>query len=475
MRVLQKAGLMLFPVLLQACATNAPTVALDTTPVSDSNIEAWYLAAKPLVADKLGASLSELGMEIQSKGEMYLTHKELVEQSIPTAFHAEPRQKIIESQIEDSLDNIIALYDQDKKRIVFDRENLKDHVARLKKLGHTAEQAALTVIFHELVHAADDERYDFRGLQTRRPWNALERSAVIEGHAQHVTQQLCEESNCSKAFVDDEQYLRYLPALTGTAKLFPHNRGDSVALRYVQGAEFIDALENEESVENLVDQALRRAPADALSLFDSKRFMNDSISASSESLANALAAKDIGPLSRWIKIPRAPFTQSSFPRDSDRREEYVTARSGNLLGSAMMSYYHPNGSSLLPRTIRLLQARDQSSAATESDFMLGEVRRKTAGMLGWHVSLRNIQTSKENFTIDGENANLRRFSADLYSGENSETIVYRVDILNYKNIVAEVSTFGSKHEHYRTLNVAKRLLKKQASSNACELECVSKT
>lgn len=460
MTKLKIVGILAASFILQACATSPNQSVRDTTPTSDENIHLWYEMATPLVANELNIALSSVPIEIQGKGEMYLTHKELLEESIDTNFHKKSRQEILKHQIKDSLSSIIALYDPNKKRIVIDRKNFVDHVDRLKERGHSTKQAALTVILHELVHAADDARYDLNALHESSSWNSLERSAVLEGHAQFITQKICEEHNCKEAFDDDEQYLRYLPSLTGTAKLFPNRRGDNIALRYVQGANFIRDLHEMENGKELVDNALRQAPGDVLSLFETSRFLDDNINSSSQKLAQVLASEEAQWLSKWIKVPRASFTQSSFPRRSDRREEFVSERSRHLLGSAMTSYYPPGTSKLLPITIRLLETRNTDAAEEEASFMLSEVRRNTSGMLGWSTSLRNIKSWQEKTSIAGEPAHRRHFSADLLNTETGTTTWYRATITNYRNKISEVSSFKPNVTHNKALAIADNLLQK---------------
>lgn len=462
MNKLKILGILATSIVLQACATSSNQPVRDATPTSDENIHLWYEMATPLVANELDIALSSVPLEIQEKGEMYLTHKELLEEHIDTDFHKKSRQAIIKSQIKDSLDSTIALYDPNKKRIVIDRKNFVDHVDRLKESGHSTKQAALTVILHELVHAADDARYDLNALHESSSWNSLERSAVIEGHAQFITQKICEAHDCKEAFEDDEQYLRYLPALTGTGKLFPNRRGDNIALRYVQGANFIRDLHEMENGDELIDKALHHAPADVLSLFNSSRYLDETVTSSSQMLAHTLASEEAQWLSRWIQVPRASFTQSSFPRISDRRKEYVAQRSDHLLGSAMTSYYAPGESKLLPITIKLLQTKNIAAAEDEAAFMLSEIRRNTSGMLGWSTSLRNIKSWQEESTIAGEPANRRHFSADLFNTTTGTTTWYRVTITNYRYTISEVSSFKPNVTHNRALAIADNMLQETA-------------
>lgn len=458
--------------LLQACASTPSVNTIDIAPATDENITLWYNKALPLVEEKLQVSLQNVPMRIHSKGEMYLTHEELLEDSVGKRFNPDFRRKVLKQQVEDSLDSIIALYDPDKKEIVVDRKNIQRHINRLTAKGSSTEQAALTVLFHELAHAADDVVYDLNALRESNPWKSLERSAVLEGHAQKVTEELCIEHNCEQAFADDEQYLRYLPALTGTAKLFPNSRGDNIALRYVQGATFLRALEEKENGPTLVDQALRDAPADTLTLFDADRFLDSKISNSSKALEAALADNNTQWMSGWISVPRATFTQSSYPRSSARRGGFVKTRSSNLLGSAMASYYYPTDKLIRPVTFKLLQAKSASAADAEAEYMLSDIRHNTSGMLGWSTSLRNIKTWQENSDINGVAVTTRNFSTELLESNEENSSQYWVSIINYGDFIAEVSSFRSKKYQLKNIDAALKILQSLASNQECHSTCI---
>ena len=471
MRAYNVLGTVCAVVLLQACTTT-PVQRIDSTPASDENITRWYEQAIPAVENKLDVSLKDVPIKIQDKGEMYYTHHELLEDSVEKAFSKKSRQSILEQQVEDSLDSIIALYDPEKKEIVVDRKNMQDHIDRLKAKGNTTEQAALTVLYHELAHAADDVRYDLTKLHHSNPWKSLERSAVLEGHAQKVTEELCAENDCTQAYQDDEQYLRYLPALTGTAKLFPNRRGDNIALRYVQGANFLRSLEKKENGAELVDQAIKSPPADTLTLFNADRFLDENISKSSAALSAALADNDKQWMSGWVSIPKATFSQSSFPRSTSRRTGFVTTRSSHLLGSAMANYYYPSDKDLLPTSFKLLQAKNAEAADLEAEHMLSEVRHNTGGMLGWSISLRNIKTWEEESESDGASIKTRHFSTELFDPEEAKSKTYRVSIVTFQDYIAEVSSFRSDKIQQRNINAATKMLIKLAIENTCNATCL---
>lgn len=449
---------------LQACATKGPAFVIDTTPVSDENLIAWYAEALPLVEQQLDTELASVPMQILDKGEMYLAHQQMLESSIHPGFSDEARERWIKQAVETALERTIALYDPDEKRILIDRANITDHSERLTRRGHSTQNAAQLVLVHELVHAADDRRYDFNHLHEQSPWKSLERSAVFEGHAQAVTETICATLGCEAAFADDERYLGHLPPLHGSHRLFPNARGGNIALRYVQGARFIRGLHEREDGPEQVQRALRQAPADVLTLFDSERLLDPAIDASTHTLAARLAGERAQWLAKWIKVERASFTQSNFPRSSERRQRYVHERSERLLGSAMMSYYPPMSSDTLPVSIRLLQAKSAEAAESEARFMRNEVRRNTNGMLGLGVSLRQIKTWQETLQLDGEPATRYHFSAELVDTDNGERSPYRVTISQRGSVISEISSFKSEVAHAPMLDIAESMLVDPAQS-----------
>lgn len=450
-------GTALTCILIQGCATT-PNTTTSHAPASDENIEIWYQEAKPFVSENLAVSLSDIPLEIQDKGEMYLTHRNLSKRYIEERFKGDAKKKIIDSQIEHSLDRTIAIYDPHNRRIVVDQKNFLRYISRFSARGHSPKQAAMTVLVHELVHAADDANYDLMSLHEKKPWNTLTISAVIEGHAQQQTEIICRKLDCADAFKDDEYFLSFLPAITGTGKLLPTMRGDNVTLKYVNGTDFLRDLQGMEGGTALVDRALKNAPGDVLTLFNSERFLDDTVTQSSDILAVSLSSKKMQWLSNWISSPKSAFTESSFPRRSERRDRYIKSRVDNLLGSAMMSYYPPSGHSLTPITVKLFQARSEIAAKQEATQAFRDVRHNTAGILGWSLSLRNIKTWSEEESTNGQKLSINHFRAHIYNSDTEKTTPYQVSVLNTRDAVAEISSFETPVVHNRAVDVVKNLI-----------------
>ncbi len=120
----------------------------------------------------------------------------------------------------------------------------------------------MSVLLHELVHAADEELYGCastrRGLRTADAGRAY--NAVLEGHAQLVARRLAEELGLAGSF---EVYTRSLSAAPRAldASGIPSGPSALVATIYEDGESFVEAL-HRDGGDDAVRRAFSNPPAD---------------------------------------------------------------------------------------------------------------------------------------------------------------------------------------------------------------------
>lgn len=124
------------------------------------------------------------------------------------------------------------------------------------------EQHYLALMLHETVHAATQRRYDVHRLRNAPGHIATARAykALSEGHAEHVTHQLCQEMGCESAH---DNLLRKLTnpdlpddPVQARAKRM---RLASTVFAYVVGAEFIASLD-EAAGQEAIDEVFLKPP-----------------------------------------------------------------------------------------------------------------------------------------------------------------------------------------------------------------------
>jgi len=129
------------------------------------------------------------------------------------------------------------------------------------------ESALRAVILHELVHAADDERYDIGALFARCATSDAVRAtnALIEGHAQLVARELAPRFACAEGFATYTRSITAPPkrlAESGAgAQMLVRTLTGFLSTSYIDGEAFFVAL-RAEGGEEAVKHAFREPPAD---------------------------------------------------------------------------------------------------------------------------------------------------------------------------------------------------------------------
>lgn len=124
------------------------------------------------------------------------------------------------------------------------------------------EKHYLALMLHETVHAAQHRLYDVRRLRRASGHIATARAykALSEGHAEHVTHQLCQEMGCEEAH---NNLLRQLtnPDLPDdpVESRAKRMRLASTVFAYVVGADFIGALD-EQVGQDAIDEVFLNPP-----------------------------------------------------------------------------------------------------------------------------------------------------------------------------------------------------------------------
>lgn len=112
----------------------------------------------------------------------------------------------------------------------------------------SSEPAALAILVHELVHAADDERYDLsRWIDGVGDMAHIEAAnCIIEGHAQQVARRVCRTRGWTAGFETFTRAIAAPPKSGGAAEpalaLVSRMLASRITAWYVQGEIFLDAV-----------------------------------------------------------------------------------------------------------------------------------------------------------------------------------------------------------------------------------------
>jgi hypothetical protein len=332
--VVVRAAWLSLLLFIAGCATTQQHYSLDT-----DEVRQWYSQARQLVQDHRGVDLQNVSLSTVTSREMLFVLSDLYGKKLDPTMTADLRVRVFADRAFAEVGFLQAVYDPFAKRIVVNEENLSAHIARMTKGGVGAREAALTVLIHELVHAADDVEFDFIDVEKRHAGDALGVYMMAEGHAELQTEDLCAKAGCSSAFeLARTDYLA--PNLQrNSAEEIHAVRSSNMLLLYGQSQSFLKELELRDSSGELIRQAMLSPPGSALDFFDSAAFPSTDRSGSRENIYRILNAVELEEDAKpMLKVPASPYDDSVIPLDRQQRVAFVREQRELVTGAGKMVF-----------------------------------------------------------------------------------------------------------------------------------------
>ena len=351
--------------LLAGCATPS----YQTYDIQRTELKQWFASAKTLVEKERGIDLSNVTISSVSGREMLFVLSDLYGKKLDPNMTADTRIRVFADQAFEDVQTVQAVYDPFAKRIVVNQQNLKHYIGILNHRGIGARNAAMTVLIHELIHAADDKQYDLVAIEQRHKGDTLGVYMVAEGHAELETERLCVQAGCSSAFrMAQIEFHGADPHDTDQTLLTSQNNN---GLLYVQSRKFLKALSERDADGSLLQQALNTPPGDVLEFFDPASFPDTARAHRRERIYQVLESVNLESNgSPILKIPKAVFDESDLPENSQQRVAYVREYKNNTLASGGMSYIEQDDQDLNSVFIELYEAPSPKAAfRIQQDFI----------------------------------------------------------------------------------------------------------
>lgn len=292
--------------------------------INTDEVRQWYSQARELVQSHRGVDLQNVNLSTVTSREMLFVLSDLYGKKLDPTMTADLRVRVFADRAFAEVGFLQAVYDPFSKRVVVNEENLSEYVKRLTRGGVGAREAALTVLIHELIHAADDAEFDFIDIEKRHAGDTLGVYMMAEGHAELQTEDLCVQAGCSDAFeLARTDYLA--PNLQRSSAEEIHAvRSSNMQLLYGQSQKFLKGLELRDSSGELIRQAMLTPPGSALDFFDSGAFPSPDRSTSRDNIYRVLSAVDLEQDGHpMLKVPASPYDDSVIPLGQQQRVAFA--------------------------------------------------------------------------------------------------------------------------------------------------------
>lgn len=290
---------------------------------TDDQLQQWFLVAKQRVQAETGADLGPVVLKHMTPPQMNLANQE----AQALLYKGRPRQLSIVRALDRNRDgpeyrSVVAVFNPAQNAVIVTGSAMRSlfRTARDNDIG--AEEAFITLMTHELVHASDRVLYSPGVYVEPSNVSSLAVRAIIEGHAQYLTAVICARENCQRGY----RMLRddIISGIGSASFLANPNAQYSAGVSeftYFYGERFFSKLS---AAPELIEQAMRNPPIDAVQIRFPEKFPDRSREQRSERL-NAIFQDTPSP---WdldqvvVYRNRAFVPTSSFPRRQILAQEF---------------------------------------------------------------------------------------------------------------------------------------------------------
>ncbi len=416
LRYISMALILCTTLFLSSCATKS----FPVYEVQRSELKLWFASAKALVEEERGLDLSNVTLSTVTGREMLFVLSDLYGKKIDPNMTADTRIRVFADKAFEDVKSVQAVYDPFAKRIVVNQQNLKYYIGQLTEHGADAQSAAMTLLIHELIHAADDKEYDLVAIEKRHKGDTLGVFMVAEGHAEMQTESLCIKAGCSNAFRTAQ--IEFHGADPHDTDQILLTSQDNNGLLYVQGRKFLKALAARDSDGSLVRQALIKPPGDVLEFFDPANFPDVPRANRREKIYQTLNAIEFetskGPM---LKIPQAVFNETDLPAGRQERLNYVREYKQQVLASGSMNFVEQYAENLNTVNVTLYEASSPAAAYKIQQKLIAKRRALTSKLKNLGAAITHPGTSELRHMSENLPAKTQRYVLDFKNRDTGKT------------------------------------------------------
>ena len=275
--------------------------------------------------------------------------------------------------------SVLAIYAPAVKQILLHDSNLTKYLQNLKTGKKEAMQALL---IHELVHAADDKKFQAFKHQSMSYQEVFAKSAVVEGHAQWQTRKICQSLGCGKAFDYLNTYMFDSRSTDDPALQYVQDRSfKNLEFVYKEGERFIDELQKRKNAKASLALAFSNPPRDSIQIIDPDSFpdrkretRNDRLSVVIDNTVKPWNTNSTGTLKRNI------LAAAAFSVDPTARQPIVNFYTSKILAATKHEYYEHASDTPIPVAVIALQT-DSNSTALKTASLIFESTLNTYNQL----------------------------------------------------------------------------------------------
>ncbi len=396
-----------------------------------NSIEALYVEARIRVEAELDADLSDVKLLIVDDQPINQevsreSHRLIRAQFGDTAFATHFLNQVMGAQV----GTYAALFTSESNTVMVSRDMLSSFENSLAPDATLRTAALMTLLIHELVHAADDQRYKIHENRALNFRASFAQSATFEGHAQWVTRQICAKHQCLSGLdaLDNFMFNRDAePALhSQPIEAISHN---VLEYSYVEGERFIASLASRENGKQLIDTLLSAPPQDPIQILSPETFPdNDREERNQRLITASLDIDHPWVKGNWIGVETSPLKGVNLRSDPTQREAAIDGFTRLITSMVSMQLYDQSSLDTKPIEVTILQAETAKTATLFASTLHENASAPASTAYDESVIVKSA--------VGDGNAEIK---AHLYRSEVTKTTPYRTTIAVSGDYLVQIS------------------------------------
>jgi len=333
--------------------------------LEELDLDPLFAQARQLVANETGIALDHITLDvvadIQIADEVARETERLVDRQFSSQSFA---NHFLGEVMENQSGTYAALFSHRTHQVLISRDLLTSYRVSLRRQKTPEQPAILALLIHELVHAADDERYAIHDNRTLSFRASFAQSAVFEGHAQWLTRKICQQHNCETGLQALDHFMFGSPKarnqLTQPVQAISRN---VLEYSYVEGERFISMLAEQQGGDKLLQQLLQNPPADPVQILDPLSFPDTAREQRNKKLLDASrSVNHPWQQTPWAAIETSPLKGVNLRADPSRRKAAVDGFTRLMKAMVALQIYDQSNPDTTPVEITLLTAESADTA-----------------------------------------------------------------------------------------------------------------
>ncbi|MFK7892349.1 MAG: hypothetical protein AB8B63_16145 [Granulosicoccus sp.] len=354
------------PVVPPATVVPRDTSASEPTPDNwQHQIQSQFIHAKALVESELNTDLANIKLMLVNDApinqEVQIETQRLVKNQFDSPAFAD---RFLEQVMQSQAGTYAALFSARLGAVMVSRQMLETFESRLPADANIRRAALLTLLIHELVHAADDKRYQIHAKRALSFRASFAQSATFEGHAQWVTRNICQRAGCLSGLdaLDDFMFSTQNVSnqLTQPVEAISRN---VLEYSYVEGERFIVELAKRENGATLIDSILTSPPHDPVQILAPHSYPDTDRDRRNDHLIKATTSIEHPWITHpWAAVETSPLKGINLRSEPLRRQSAIDGFTRLIRAMVAMQLYDQRDIGASPVEVTLLQAESAQTA-----------------------------------------------------------------------------------------------------------------